>query len=57
MKINITVGKCKYCAEQIVLINDYMAHRHPCPGHIVQCREYECDVPEEILRRRTEGGK
>ena len=57
MKLRISVGKCVYCAKQVVLINDYMADGHPCPGHIVQCREYKCEIPEDILRREDSSAR
>ena len=54
IKIKVTVGRCNYCGSQAVLINDYGACPKGCPGYFSQCKDFECEVPENILLRHND---
>ena len=44
-EVNISVGNCKYCGRQMVLINDYGECPSGCPGLIVNIKEFTCALP------------
>jgi hypothetical protein len=54
MKIQVTVCRCNYCGRTAVLINDYGSCPANCPGCFSNCKEFICDVPDDVLHRLEE---
>jgi hypothetical protein len=54
MKIQVTVCRCNYCGRTAVLINDYGSCPANCPGYFSNCKEFICDVPDDVLHRLEE---